>query len=225
MQRCDGQGTPTKHLEKCRTQWRMTPPEEWPHHFIHTLEGIPENWYVDQEMRRGTTEWTALQLNFVVTFSFEHENPNIDSTLKQIKGVIFIDESEVELMTEYQQQNKQTVKELLSCYHVEEEAPDEDDPRNIQITEIEGEREVEGPSLESKVFVAPIKVKKVNIGTIDNPKMVCIGDYWDEQMVERITELLREYSDMFPTTFTEMKGMTRELGEMRARPVRQRPYR
>jgi hypothetical protein len=32
---------------------------------------------------------------------------------------------------------------------VEEEAPDEDDPHNIQITEIEGEREVEGPSLES----------------------------------------------------------------------------
>jgi hypothetical protein len=98
----------------------MTPPEEWPHHFIHTLEGIPENWYVDQEMHRGTTEWTTLQQNFVVTFSFEHENPNIDSTLKKIKGVIFIDEPEVELMTEYQQQNRQTVKELLSCYHVEE---------------------------------------------------------------------------------------------------------
>jgi hypothetical protein len=69
-----------------RTQWRMTPPEEWPHHFIHTLEGIPGNWYIDQEMHRGTTEWTGLQQNFVVTFSFEHENPNIDSTLKLIQG-------------------------------------------------------------------------------------------------------------------------------------------
>jgi hypothetical protein len=58
--------------------------------------------------------------------------------------VIFIEEPEVQLMTEYQQQNRQTVKELLSCYHVEEEALDEDDPRNIQITEIGGEREVEG---------------------------------------------------------------------------------
>jgi hypothetical protein len=169
--------------------------------------------------------------NFIVTFSFEHENPNIDSTLKQIRGVIFIDEPEVELMTEYQQQNRQTVKELLSCYHVEEEAPDEDDPHNIHITEIEGEREVEGPSLESEVFVAPIKVKKVNIGTTDNPKMASIGDYWDEQTVERITELLREYSDLFPTTFTEMKGIAGELGEMKiplkpeARSVRQRPYR
>jgi hypothetical protein len=41
---------------------------------------------------RGTAEWTVLQQNFTVTFSFEHENPNIDSTLKQIRGVIFIKE-------------------------------------------------------------------------------------------------------------------------------------
>jgi hypothetical protein len=34
------------------------------------------------------------------------------------------------------------MKELLSCYHVQEEAPDEDDPHNIQIIEIELEREV-----------------------------------------------------------------------------------
>ena len=75
---------------------------------------------------------------------------------------------------------------------MEEQAPDEDETRNIKIIEIEGEREVEGPYLESEVFDAPIKVKKVNIGTTDNPKMTSIGDYWDEQIVERITELLCE---------------------------------
>jgi hypothetical protein len=30
---------------------------------------------------------------------------------------------------------------------MQEEAPDEDDPRDIQIEEVEGEREVEGPPL------------------------------------------------------------------------------
>jgi hypothetical protein len=70
---------------------------------------------------------------------------------------------------------------------VEEEAPDEDDSHNIQSKNIEGEREVEGPSLESKSFSAPIKVNKFNIGMNDNPKMASIGDYLDEQMVERIT--------------------------------------
>ena len=65
----------------------MTPPEEWPHHFIHTLEGIPANWYTEQELRKGTTTWILLQQNFTVTFSFEHENPNIDDALKNIRGV------------------------------------------------------------------------------------------------------------------------------------------
>jgi hypothetical protein len=43
--------------------------------------------------------------------------------------------------------------------------------------------------------------------------------------------LLREYSDLFPTTFTEMKGIVGELGEMKiplrpdVRPIRQRLYR
>jgi hypothetical protein len=101
------------------------------------------------------------------------------------------------------------VKELLSCYHVQEEVPDEDDPHDIQIEEVEGEREVEGPPLESEVIFALIKVKKVNIGTVENPKMASIGDYWDEKTMESITELLHEYNDLFPTTFTEMKGHSR----------------
>jgi hypothetical protein len=102
----DGKGRPVEHLEKFITQWRMTPPEEWPHHFIHTLEGIPGNWYIDQEMCICTIEWRGLKKNFVVNFSFEHENPNIDSNLKLIRGVIFFDEPEVEIITEYQQHNR-----------------------------------------------------------------------------------------------------------------------
>jgi hypothetical protein len=116
---------------------------------------------------KGTTNWIVLQQKFIVTFSFEHENPN---------EAIFIKEPEVELMKKEQQQNRQKVKKLLSCYHVKEEAPDEDDPLYILIAEVEGEREVEGPPLESEVFVVPIKVKKFNIGTVENPKMESIGD-------------------------------------------------
>jgi hypothetical protein len=67
---------------------------------------------------------------------------------------------------------------------------------------------VEGLYLESDVFSAPIKVNKVNIGMNDNAKMASIGDYWDERIVERITKLLLKYNDMFPTNFTEMKGIT-----------------
>jgi hypothetical protein len=175
--------------------------------------------------------WMTLQQNFTVTFSFEHENPNIDDSLKNIREVIFIQAPEIELITEKQQQKKQTVKELLSCYHVQEEASDEDDMCDIQIEEAEGEKYVEGPPIESEVISAPIKVKKVNIGTIENPKMANIGDYWDEQTVESITKLLGEYNYLFPRKFIEMKGIVRELGEIKIplrpeeRSIRQRPYR
>jgi hypothetical protein len=60
QQKYDGQGAPAEHLEKCRALWKMTLPEEWPHHFIHTLEGIPANWHIDKELRRGTTSWPIL---------------------------------------------------------------------------------------------------------------------------------------------------------------------
>jgi hypothetical protein len=41
------------------------------------------------------------------------------------------------------------MKEMFSCYHLQEELPNEHDSRDIQIEEVEGEREVEGPPLES----------------------------------------------------------------------------
>jgi hypothetical protein len=53
---------------------------------------------------------------------------------------------------------------LLHCYHVAEDDPTEENPHDIQITKFEGEREVEGPQLQSKEFSAPLKVKNVNIG-------------------------------------------------------------
>jgi hypothetical protein len=81
---------PTEHLEASKTLWKMTPAEEWSHHFNHTLEGIPANWYIDQEMRKGAKTWVTLQQNLTVTFSLEHENPNIDTAMKRIKDVILI---------------------------------------------------------------------------------------------------------------------------------------
>jgi hypothetical protein len=74
---------------------------------------------------------------------------------------------------------------------------------------------VEGPPLEYEVFVAPIKVKKFNIGTTKNSKMANIGDYWDEQTVEIIKKLLCKYNDLFPTTFTKIKGIEGYIEEMK----------
>jgi len=61
---------------------------------------------------------------------------------------------------------------------------------------------VEGPPIELESIPTLIKVNKVNIGIVKHPKMASIGDYWDEKTMEIIIELLHEYNDLFPTTFT-----------------------
>jgi hypothetical protein len=58
-----------------------------------------------------------------------------------------------------------------------------------------------------------------------------VGDYWDDATISRIIELLNEYQDLFPTKFTDMKGIKGPMVEMKiplrgdARPINQRPYR
>jgi len=95
---------------------------------------------------------------------------------------------------------------------------------------MEGERAVEGLDI-SQNYSEHLKTVKVNIGTSEIPKFAFIGDYWDEQTVCNITDLLHEYQDLFPTKFIEMNGIAGDLGEMRiplkpyTKSVRQGPYR
>ena len=57
-----------------------------------------------------------------------------------------------------------------------------------------------------------------------------IKEYWDDETIEKITELLHEFRDLFPTKFSEMKGIVRDLREMKiplnpnAKPIKQRQY-
>ena len=90
---------------------------------------------------------------------------------------------------------------------------------------------MERSGISSEQFLKPLKKKKVNIGSPENPKFVNIGDYWDDETVAKITDLVHESQDLFPTNFLKMKGIVRDLGEMKiplkpyAKPVKERPYR
>jgi hypothetical protein len=90
---------------------------------------------------------------------------------------------------------------------------------------------VEGPRVEPPYIGQPIKIKKVNIGTEKTPNLANVGDYWAASTIDKIKELLHEYLDLFPTKFTDMKGIKGPMGEMRiplkpnARPFKQIPYR
>jgi hypothetical protein len=100
MEKYDGLGQPREHIDKCIIQWILVPLEEWRHHFIHTLEGILESWYMELVLHKGTTNWEELGQNFVISFLFEHENPMVDTTLKLVKERIF-EEPEVEIVISY----------------------------------------------------------------------------------------------------------------------------
>ena len=61
--------------------------------------------------------------------------------------------------------------------------------------------------------------------------MAKIGDYSNEEIVGKVVELLTEYQDLFPKNFSELKGMTGDLGIMhitlkpKVWPIKKRPYR
>jgi hypothetical protein len=101
----------------------------------------------------------------------------------------------------------------------------------VKIAKTKGQRDVEGPGVELLFIGTPINIKKVNIGTEQTLELSNVGDYWDAATIDKFTELLHEYHDLFPTKFTNMKGIKGPMGEMRiplkpyARPVKHRPYR
>ena len=105
------------------------------------------------------------------------------------------------------------------------------DPLYVNIPESKGVHGVEGFFISSDQFLSPLNIKKVIIGSPENPKFANIEDYWDDETVGKITDLLHEFQDLFPTKFFKMKGIVGELSEMKillrldAKPVKQRPVR
>ena len=90
---------------------------------------------------------------------------------------------------------------------------------------------MQGPPLQVPDVAQPLKMKRVNIGSEEQPKFASVGDYWDDETVSKIIELLHGYQELFPTNFSEMKGIIGDLGVMKiplrpdAKPCKQIPYR
>ena len=60
----------------------------------------------------------------------------------------------------------------------------------------------------------PLKTQIVNIGSDENPKYAIIGDYWDEEIVSKVTQLLHEYQDLFLMKFSEIKGIIEAVADI-----------
>jgi hypothetical protein len=208
--------------------WRAIPQEQWMHKFIKMLDTIPINWYLQAELRLITAKWEGMTQNFVTTFLFEIHYPTVDQTLHTVRHKVF--EEAPSLPLEQEEDEWITpLQKLQGCYNIN--ADEDDDPRKVNIIETKGQRDVEGPGVEIPFIGQSIKIKKVNIGTEKTLKLANVGYYWDASTIDKITELLHEYYDLFPINFTDMKGIKGPMGEMRiplkpdARPIKQRPYR
>jgi hypothetical protein len=108
--------------------------------FIHTLDTIPKNWFLELEMCRETTNWDQITQRFKVKLTFEHDYPLVDAALQVISSNIFSKEGSMEVVPICSaHKSYMVVHELLECYNVVKEEQDKEDPRNIQVPETKGE--------------------------------------------------------------------------------------
>ena len=122
-------------VTQCITAWNKVPNQEWTHLFVHTLDTISKNQYLELEVCRENVDMKELTHNFKVTFSFKDDAPLIDSSLQAIKNNKFSSEDSIELVPVCSvHRYSMTVEEVFHCYNVAKEDQEEDkDPRNVKI--------------------------------------------------------------------------------------------
>jgi hypothetical protein len=165
--------------------------------------------------------------NFVAIFLFESQYLLVDQALQVARQKVYEEAPNLPLEQEEYEWTA-PLQKLQGCYNINFD--EDDDTRNVIIAETGEQRDVEGPRFELPFIGQPIKIKKVNIGTEKAPNLTNIGDYSDDATIDKITKLLHEYQNLFPTKFTDMKGIKMPMGDMEiplkpdARLVKQRPY-
>jgi len=119
------------------------------------------NWSPEIELCHDTAEWDILREGFFMTFSFEDGFKSIDKVLQEFRAATFrIPQDPLDFI---HPDSSTQLHHALECYNVTAEEDDKD-PRNINILEVEGHREVEGLQIENPDINAPLKTRQVNIG-------------------------------------------------------------
>ena len=140
-------------------------------------------------MRRGMIEWEELSSIFTCTFEFVDDHPSINASLQVINTNVFEDIHVS--MTSFNQSNA-IVQHWMEFFNVMGEL-DDDDPCDVNILESKGTHAMKGFGISSDQFLNLLKVNKVNTGSQENPKFANIGDYYDDETVGKIRDLLHEF--------------------------------
>ena len=183
------------------------------HAFFHTLDVMSQYWYVSAKLCRKITTSEELTVCFTHTFSFANSNRDVHNALQLIHDVVL----KVVLVTYPMDPHAHRhMQSMMECYNVSGGPKDGEGLWNINISKIEGTRDVAAPDVSMDPMNQPLKSRKVNIGIEENPKFASVGDYWDEETMTKIMNLLHEFQDLFSTKFSEMKGILGDLGEMKS---------
>ena len=92
------------------------------HNFIHSLDTIPQAWYLIEEKKRGTGTWQVVAEKFMQCFSFKGETKLVIDALQALKRVLFfpyIQEDEEKPLLE------QIIKQSVACKWIGSEMDDE----------------------------------------------------------------------------------------------------
>jgi hypothetical protein len=136
-----GQRCPKSHVQSCEESWSSIPQEQWVHKFINTLDTTLINWYLQVELCLTTADWQGMTQNFVATFLVESQYPTVDQALEVLGQKVF--EEAPNLPLEQEEDEWTTpLQRLQGCYNIN--VDEDDDPRNVNIVEIEGHRDIEG---------------------------------------------------------------------------------
>ena len=103
----------------------------------------------------------------------------------------------------------------MTCYNLFGEPEDDDELWNVNIPKSKGSCNIVAPDISTDSMSQPLRIRKVNIGSAKNPKFANARDYWGEETMAKITDLLHEFQDLFSTQFSEMKGILGDLGEIK----------
>ena len=110
----------------------------------------------------------------MATFSLVGGTEKLDEALQDIYSLVF-DESLPRKECATPAWDAQ-MQDIFNYKNLVVEDCDED-PWNITIPKSEGERAVAGPLLQKVDVTKPLKLKEVNIGTEEKPKLAKIGDH------------------------------------------------
>ena len=186
----DGWNDPSVHLMECQTLWESWPKDERVHACIHTLNEMPRSWYILAKLRREITTWEELTIFFAHTFSFADAYHNVHNELQIIWDVVLKLVSVTYPMDPHVHCHMQS---MMEWYNRSGEPEDDDELWNINIPETEGSRDVVALDIAIDPMSQPLKIRKVNIGTKENPKFASVGDDWDAETMTKITELLHGF--------------------------------